>query len=439
LNLKKVRNIISALLKDPVRTIQLVSLVRQAAPFLAAFLLARSTLSLEAIGQIEWLFFIGYSLSFFWLTGYAQSLLADFGNPESRNSERFASLIKGVIVLSLFAALLALTFGYWDNTIPFRWYALFGMWMLLSLPTGLLPYILYLDKNIKQLHLYNLLYFVGYGVVFLVFGLLIPSVEHLFVSLAGFGLLLFVYMLFHLSKKFPLKDFFRTGLNFPTRALSLSLIALLGGLSLVFDGYLVRWFFQDEAVFAIYRYGARELPLSLTLTAALSNAFIPLIAISGLTIMDQFRKRIQNLMHIIFPITILLMLISEPVFKMVYGMRFMESVFLFDLMLFLVVIRFVFPQTVLIAEKKERFLTLVAVLELFINISASLILMKFLGLPGIVLGTLIAYTFEKISLIIYVKRCCGYSLEKYLPRFPFLIYSISLLSLFILKHLTDLA
>ncbi|MEZ5032210.1 MAG: hypothetical protein R2787_12460 [Saprospiraceae bacterium] len=53
---------------DRSRVFQLFQVARQGATVLIAILLAKSDLSLGDIGQYEQLLFLGYTLTFFWLT-----------------------------------------------------------------------------------------------------------------------------------------------------------------------------------------------------------------------------------------------------------------------------------------------------------------------------------------------------------------------------------
>jgi Na+-driven multidrug efflux pump len=57
------------------------------------------------------------------------------------------------------------------------------------------------------------------------------------------------------------------------------------------------------------------------------------------------------------------------------------------------------PQSILTARGDTKILWYVSLGELAINVIASLVLMRYLGLIGIVWGTLIAYFFEKIVLM----------------------------------------
>ena len=68
--------------------------------------------------------------------------------------------------------------------------------------------------------------------------------------------------------------------------------------------------------------------------------------------------------------------------------------------------------------------------EMVINVGLSLIMVKWLGIPGIALATFIAYLFEKIYLALVVKHKLKIRVSAYLPAKIYLIYSIGILIIF---------
>ena len=97
------------------------------------------------------------------------------------------------------------------------------------------------------------------------------------------------------------------------------------------DGLFVMHYF-DEAFFPIFRYGAREMPFSSLLFSSLSAAMIPLLIKDGMS-SSEVKVRVTRLMHFVFPVAILLMLLSPFIFPMVYNTEFKQSAFIFNIYL----------------------------------------------------------------------------------------------------------
>jgi len=98
------------------------------------------------------------------------------------------------------------------------------------------------------------------------------------------------------------------------------------------------------------------------------------------------------------------MLISPPLFAFVFGEVYRESAIIFNIYLLLTLTQLIFPQTILTARGETKLLWYISLLELAVNVIASLLLMSQFGLIGIAFGTLIAFVFEKIILFIVIAR-----------------------------------
>jgi Na+-driven multidrug efflux pump len=89
------------------------------------------------------------------------------------------------------------------------------------------------------------------------------------------------------------------------------------------------------------------------------------------------------------------------------------------------------PQTILNGLQIPKPIMNAAFAELIINVSLSLILVKYFGISGIAFATFIAYLFEKIYLAISVKRRLNISLKDYTPVKIYIIYSCLIFVIFI--------
>ena len=98
-------NFIAQLL-TPVRALQFFQVLRFGTFFLTGILFTKLGLSTYDIGVYEALLFLGSVLSFFWLSGLTQSLLANY-QPKEKSKEFFNSfLVLSAISVVVFIAFL---------------------------------------------------------------------------------------------------------------------------------------------------------------------------------------------------------------------------------------------------------------------------------------------------------------------------------------------
>jgi O-antigen/teichoic acid export membrane protein len=216
----------------------------------------------------------------------------------------------------------------------------------------------------------------------------------------------------------------------------LVLATLLGGSAQFVDGFIITSHF-DEQTFAIFRYGARELPLALLLANALNNALLPGFSDRSRLSANllQLKTSVSRLMHFLFPLSALLIVISYPLFPIIFNPNFAQSATVFNIYLLLVVSRLLLPQTILNGLKMTRPIMTAAFFELIINVGTSLLLVRYLGIAGVAYGTLIAYVFEKVYLAVSVHKKLNISIYEYISIKLFLFYSIALGVVFILTEL----
>src|SRR5258706_3059940 len=94
------------------------------------------------------------------------------------------------------------------------------------------------------------------------------------------------------------------------------------------------------------------------------------------------------------------MFFNPLLFEYVFGIQYRSSALIFNIYLLLTLTQLIFPQSIMTARGDTKILWYVSLAELTVNVISSLLLMRTLGLIGIVWGTLIAYIFEKMVLLI---------------------------------------
>jgi O-antigen/teichoic acid export membrane protein len=110
----------------------------------------------------------------------------------------------------------------------------------------------------------------------------------------------------------------------------------------------------------------------------------------------------------------------------------MRSSDIFMVYLLLVLSRLLFPQTILIGLKKTRIIMIASITELILNIALSVWLSQYYGLVGVALATIFIFFIEKLILILYNYIGLGIKPGKYIPVTTYLVYSIIIISVFVL-------
>jgi O-antigen/teichoic acid export membrane protein len=305
------------------------------------------------------------------------------------------------------------------------------VYLLISSPASLVEYIYLIQNQGKKMLVYGA---ISYALMFFlvvlppVFG---KSIEY---SLAGlvvssvFRMVWLIILLFrHSSPDFDF-GFIKKHLK---SAYPLILSMLLSGSGQYIDGFIITSYF-DDTTFAVFRYGAREFPLVLLLANAFSASMLPGFANrSNLKInLEKIKKNSQKLGFWLFPLSGVLMLVSHWAFPVIFNVNFAGSATIFNIYLLLIISRLLFPQTILIGLQKTRPIMWASLLEIVINVALSLWFVQFWGLAGVAFGTVCAYVFEKLALMVFVRKIGGFGISEYLNLKQHLLYSLLLAALF---------
>jgi len=432
---------------DSLSGLQMVQLIRYGALFAVGIVLAKSGLSTESIGNFESLLFLTGAVSFFWVTGIIQSLLPLYGKSkslgdctgESQSPELFNAFLM-LMLFSLFAAGLVLLIGKWlsgflNAELGQTMIYYLAAFVFFQSPASMVEYIYLLRKKPGLMIRYG---WFAFGFQFLAVSLTALSglgLHWVLIALVVSAFIRFIWLLGVLRKysvfKFS-KNFFKEHISL---GLPIIVSVFLSGSAHYVDGLIITGYY-DQAVFAVFRYGARELPLVALLAHALSNAMVPEIAQEGVVKgLKSLKHRSSELASWLFPLTLALILSSHVLFLLLYDERFIESATIFNIYLLVISTRLLFPQTLLIAFKKTNFLMLASGLELIMNISLSLIFIQFMGIRGVAYATLVAYLFERIVLIVYVKLILGLPISQYTNLRKHIVWSGILLIAFIFTEL----
>lgn len=430
--MKKYLNTISAF--------QFYQLARYTTLVLVGVIFTKTALTQQEIGEYETFIFLSGAISFFWLNGLMKALLPLAADKENSKPALFSAFV----LISLFSLLAALFFmllqplfsEYLLNGKSIPGIPLLLVYIIFGIPAHLVEYFYLIKKKNTLLVIYAVVSFSIQFLLVVVPAVLNKSVEFILTGLVIAAVLRYLWLwgLFIFFKQIHFSfSFVKTHLK-----LGVPLVAatFLSGSAQFVDGFIVTSRF-DEGTFAVFRYGARELPLAMLLANALSNAMLPEFARKEnlQENLVKLKKSVTRLMHFLFPVTAVLLLVSHPVFPVLFNPRFEESATIFNIYLLLVISRLLMPQTILNGLKHTGEIMRASFFELILNVSLSLLFVQYWGIAGIAFATFAAYLFEKIYLIISVKRKLNISLADYHPVRYFVIYSLSILVIFIFAEL----
>jgi O-antigen/teichoic acid export membrane protein len=185
-------------------------------------------------------------------------------------------------------------------------------------------------------------------------------------------------------------------------------------------------------VFAIYRYGAKELPFVVVAANALSIASIPMLADGKLASFNRLRTDSLRMMKFLFPLTAVLLITSQWFYPLLFNAEFHESHLVFNLYLLLIVSRLIFPQSICNALRKTRIILYSAFTEITINVLLSLVLIQYWGIVGVAFASVVASFVDKIFLLSYLHFKLKIQPSDYIPLRQWSLFSVAIISIYVL-------
>jgi len=408
--------------------LQFFQLLRFGILLLISVVFAKSHLTTEAIGNYEYFLFVAALACSFWINGIIQSFLPLFKSnntfiTQREKSPEFFNVFVLVSLISVGVVFVLGIFHFLYSGLPYFYYLL--LYILFSSPAYLVEYMYLLKNKVNWIVRYGLVTFVlqfilvggpaiaGFEMTYSVIGMVLVSIIRYIWLLA----ILRKYAQFSISKEF-LKEHL-------VLAWPLVVSSLLGASAQYVDSFLVLNKY-DSVTFAIFRYGAREFPLVLLMANALSTALIPdFTSVNKIEeSLSMLKKKSARLMHLLFPMSIVLLLLSKWLYPRVFNPEFSESAVIFNIYLLLVISRLVFPHTLLIGLKKTMIVMNASLVELAVNIVLSVVFIQFWGLTGVAFATFLAYAVQKILWIVYNRTVLKIAARKYIPISLWAFYSL---------------
>lgn len=416
---------------------QINLILRQASFIFLSILLVKSGVSTPEIGVFETLIFISSTVSFFWLNAFLQGTLvqypsiSDIEKPVLKFNIFLFTNVFSILVFLILILLKTPFLSFFTGQPDLPYYNIFCLYILFNLPPYLLESFWTAENRPFQILTYAIVshfmlplsitfpIWLGYGFEISIWGMVIVS------------LIRYIWMLksIHQNGVFTISpDFIK---SFFVLCLPLVGYTFLGGFVTTFSNWLVNWHFEgDKTLFAIYRFGAREFPLSLALATGMSSAIVPILASAriGKDNLSLLKGKSVRLWHWLFPISIVLIISSEWLFKTVFSKDYSDSANIFNIYLLLLLSRALFPQSILLALKATSLILKISIIETVFIIILSYILVFPLGLAGIAWATVAGFLLEKLLMIIILKKKYDIGFQDYTDVKLYVLYSLLLIA-----------
>lgn len=407
-----------------------------------------SHLTTGEIGQWEMFMFIAGLITFFWVTGIIHSLLPLYHRNRTyrkmgdNGTTKSPEIFNAFLLLCFFSLLFYIlghslknNFSVFHISGNVPYINLLLLYILLNSPVQLIEYIYLLNNRSYRIFQYGLYTFTAQLILVIVPILFGKDIIWSIYGLLAITAVRWVWLIILLRRYTEMKisvEFMKEHLYL---GLPLIITSLISGSAQYVDGVIISVVYRDPAIFASFRYGAKEFPLVLMLATGLSNALLSEFSTrermkESLAII---RAKSKRLMHLLFPATMVMMLLARWIYPFIFNSDFERSASIFLVYSLLVIPRLVFPQTIIIGRKKTHISLIAAVLELSLNIPLSLLMIKWdYGLVGVALSTFFVYTVSKIFLAGYLWVKMKIKPSEYIPVRLYAFYSLLIAILFVL-------
>lgn len=423
---------------DHIHAFQYTQILRYLASVIMSIMLVNSSLLLQDIGIYEIIMLMALTVSFFWQGGIKDALINEYAVVEGKNQVMLvqkyflimvlAACCAGILVF-IFSDYLAVYFL--DSAkIPFPgWLTLYIVFGATSIFGEI---VLMLKRRTKAIYLFSSIFFVVTLVSFSCGLYFFKSIESILISLVLVSVLKTAGSVFFVFEEGIASFKVIMPVSWRKPVGTFMLLALMSQAMDLIDSLLAVHYFSKD-FFPVFRYGARELPFSILLMSSLSAALIPVLA--GSEDIGYLKRKVNMYMHIFFPGSILLMVLSPVLFTFFYSPAFETSAHIFNIYLFIIGSRLLLPHTMLLARGYRNEMIISGVIEIVINIVLSLWWINIWGVYGLVFATVVAYLMQKMVLLYYLRKYLKLGISDIIDVRWYVVYHILAVFVFLVIFL----
>jgi len=385
------------------------------------------------IGRYETFIFIAGLVSFFWIGGLLNTSLTIFTEVENK-AKFLSSLLFSLLIVNTISCSGLFLYNQIESS-SIHFINILLPYIFLNNASFLIEYVYLMQKKSRKLLHYSIfIHIILLSFIFSALYFLGGDLEMLLIALFGYALIKCIWLLFQIHPLISGPLDLQEVKYIWKHALPLSFSIFLIGSAEYIDGIIIKYYYSD-AGFAIFRYGAKELPFVLLIASAFSVSTISKVAEDLQASLSYIKAHSARLMHFLIPTSILLMLASDWIYKIVFSEEFLQSAEIFRIYILLVIFRLVFPQTILNGLKRNKTLLWISLNEVIINIGLSLLFIQYWGIAGVAYASVIAFLFDKILATLYNHHILKIRASDYIPFKVLIPYSlIVLLAFYWMQH-----
>lgn len=413
-------------------TLQLYNFLRQGSLLLISVFLAKGNASMEHIAGFETSMLLSASFSFFTIAALSHCLYPVMaGAVKNERPVYYFHVFMLYVLAGLLACICILMASFYLDDAYFEsrlfWYP--AIYILFNSGTYLTDNYFVIEKKLTSAIVWGGASFL-IQIVLICFPLIyLHNLELALFLLAAFAAIRFCFTMI-LVWPSPTVTLFQPGILKSMLNISwpVMLSLMLGSGFVYVNQFLVKDRFSASD-FALFRYGTREFPLFAILTNSFSSIFSATYATQS---QNSESTGFRRLNHQVFIPALILMWLSEPLFKLLFNPALAESWMLFNILLLMVPSKLVFPQSVLLALGKSKYLLYASIIEILAGIVLTLWLLPLYGLAGAAMALMLAHWVEKIVLMFF---CAIHPVptKDYLDMPSLLIYLVLLLGSFFMN------
>ncbi len=424
---------------DKINSLQIFQVLQFGTAVLIGILLVKAGLPTSLVSVYEALMFIASLFCFFWVAGGQNALLQLFAKLDEATQKRaifnvfFLFSLAGLVAGSLLILFQKPVGQHLTNFEQMPLLNLLALFLVLNSPSFLLQIFYLLLKKYRQLVVFGM---VSFGLQLVL--VLVPIFLHFSLRESMYGLLVWsvVKLIWSLVVVYRHAEW-QFDVVFLKKYLSLAwpllLFAAIGKGSEYVSGVAVSTLFEDEKVFAIFRYGARELPLAVLMVGALATALIPEMAENQMLGLVRIKNQTRKLSHWLYPISMISMLAAPFLFPFFFNQDFKLSARIFNIFTLLLASRILLPQVVTMGAGRNNILIISALTELVVLVGLSFWWGKSFGLEGIAWAAVAAFMVDRAVLIWYNWQVLKISPREYIHWKTWGTYNLLLAAIFLIS------
>lgn len=204
-------------------------------------------------------------------------------------------------------------------------------------------------------------------------------------------------------------------------AIGLFFVAIAGMASVEVDKWVVSNYYVSDLMYAVYAIGARKIPFLSAVTSSITSSLIVHYSSQIKNnnyeeILRAIRSVTDKLFLLILPLLAWLFVFAREVMVILFQ-KYAASAPIFRIYLFIIITNFFFAQSILLGKGMSRINAWIGAAEVLINIIMSLLLVRFIGMIGPAIATLIAHWAFQLMIMWYCRQKYDIPIRQFLPTY----------------------